>query len=627
MRAGSTAWYPTSPRGAPIIRPRSDSGSRPPHICALRSFRGQGLRGLGPGFVRMRSTTSSLESSDAPPWQLTSPPLSSTSRSLVPIRRKIYRSGEAGAGVAESGIGSAESTVGAMRKRRHLAAMPQNVDTAGHQRELDVKWKRKSFKRSNGYDAADVIDRTPSTYLEPQPHRHEPRLTQPSTMRTTTTIVHESRGVHEEDGESRGPGPEDTSIVVTTPPMTSSVTTTATDSRDLEAGIRKLATPRDHLDGRRESVFERRSTEGDEDDIDKVVASVSHPRNAPDGGTPSGYGSGSLTRVPKTIGQGILVGKTTVDGNELAILGFANRIDYWEHPAFGRSRITGIVLAFSAICCLLYCLVASTWVYSGIPGNMIRRGLWRKCSIINSSCEITIPFLSESDGWQGAATCLLLVSILIGLLGTGLAIFGHSGSDLVKRLYYFHSSGEIFFLAGFSTFLTFGVYRSYASLNLLNPRQPNAQTASTRDPHFSLTTNTTAISTPVVANSVLKPRWQIYYGAADIVGWCGGVIFMASAAALLLDEFLHELTRMGHTRWPNLARFLHWSAVHVTASNRRMRNAQRRCLRTLHKRTTSASSTTVPATTVIIDPTEAVSYRPTTGASIRQHRRWRLQRQ
>ncbi|KAM7538757.1 hypothetical protein Aperf_G00000057618 [Anoplocephala perfoliata] len=96
MRAGSTAWYPTSPRGAPIIRPRSDSGSRPPHICALRSFRGQGLRGLGPGFVRMRSTTSSLESSDAPPWQLTSPPLSSTSRSLVPIRRKIYRSGEAG---------------------------------------------------------------------------------------------------------------------------------------------------------------------------------------------------------------------------------------------------------------------------------------------------------------------------------------------------------------------------------------------------------------------------------------------------------------------------------------------------------------------------------------------------
>lgn len=96
VRAGSTAWFPTSPHCVPLIRPRSESGSRPPHICALRPFRGQGLRGVGPGIARVRSTASSLESSDAPPWQLTSPPLSSASRSLAPIRRKICRSGEVG---------------------------------------------------------------------------------------------------------------------------------------------------------------------------------------------------------------------------------------------------------------------------------------------------------------------------------------------------------------------------------------------------------------------------------------------------------------------------------------------------------------------------------------------------
>ena len=48
--------------------------------------------------------------------------------------------------------------------------------------------------------------------------------------------------------------------------------------------------------------------------------------------------------------------------------------------------------------------------------------------------------------------CILLVAILIGLPGTGMTIFGHSGSNLIKRLYYFHSSGEIFFLAGIPLF-------------------------------------------------------------------------------------------------------------------------------------------------------------------------------
>lgn len=61
---------------------------------------------------------------------------------------------------------------------------------------------------------------------------------------------------------------------------------------------------------------------------------------------------------------------------------------------------------------------------------------------------VILFFVTFSVGWQGGTTCILLVAILVGLLGTGLAILGHSGSDLVKRLYYFHSSGEIFFLAG-----------------------------------------------------------------------------------------------------------------------------------------------------------------------------------
>ncbi|VDO00906.1 unnamed protein product [Rodentolepis nana] len=277
---------------------------------------------------------------------------------------------------------------------------------------------------------------------------------------------------------------------------------------------------------------------------------------------------------------------------------------------------------------------------------MTRRGLWRKCTVINATCEMTIPFISESDGWQGAATCILLVAIFIGLLGTGLAIFGHSGSDLVQRLYYFHSSGEIFFLAGFITFLTFGIYRSYANLNLLSPRQTSPQPTTTQDPHHSLVTNAT--SSPISSTTTtLSPQllWQVYYGSADIVGWCGGILFMVAAVALLvkgddvsgelegaskIDEFLHELTRLGHTRWPSLALFLHWGAVKMTSSNRRIRNAHRRCLQIFRRNPPSASSIkipTTPATTSIPDSSQPVSYRPTTGASMKRHKRWRLHRQ
>ncbi|KAM3187319.1 hypothetical protein ACTXT7_002558 [Hymenolepis weldensis] len=362
LRSASGAWYPTSPRYAPVLRPRSESGSRPGHGCSIRPLRGQVRRAGGPGIPGVRSAASSLESSDAatggtaPPWQLTSPPLSSsTSR-----HQSVGGSGD-----------SADSTMGARRKRRHLNAVPQNVDTAGKQRELDVKvilsrrWKRKSFKRSNGYDAADVIDRTPSTYMEQaevQLLRPEPtQAAQAGGARTTTTIVHESREEDEEEEEDdegaecrRRHSRKDPARIITTPPIASSSTT----SRDLEAGIRKSKIPVDNVDGNTESAVERKL---DEDDVDKVVASVSRPRSAPSSSIQSGYRSGTLLRSLNAPGQEILIGGTSSNGNELAILGFTNRNDYWVHSAFGRSRVTAIMIAFMAISCLLYCLVSTTW--------------------------------------------------------------------------------------------------------------------------------------------------------------------------------------------------------------------------------------------------------------------------
>lgn len=129
------------------------------------------------------------------------------------------------------------------------------------------------------------------------------------------------------------------------------------------AGIRKSKIPVDNVDGNAESALERQS---DEEDVDKVVASVSRPRSAPSSSTQSGYRSGTLLRSLNAPGQEILIGGTSSNGNELAILGFTNRNDYWVHSAFGRSRVTAIMIAFMAISCLLYCLFSTTWVYSGI---------------------------------------------------------------------------------------------------------------------------------------------------------------------------------------------------------------------------------------------------------------------
>ncbi|EUB58622.1 hypothetical protein EGR_06505 [Echinococcus granulosus] len=249
-----------------------------------------------------------------------------------------------------------------------------------------------------------------------------------------------------------------------------------------------------------------------------------------------------------------------------------------------------------------------------LAGNITRRGLWQKCSTGNGSCELTLPFISETDGWQGGATCILLVAILVGLLGAGLAILGHSGSNLVKRLYYFHSSGEIFFLAGFTTFLTFGIYRSYANLYLLNPRQTSPNP--TQESHQSHTAAAPATTVSPLQSPQL--RWDVYYGSADTVGWSGGVLFIAAAVALLVDEFLHELARLGQTRWPRLASCLHWCALRVSNSNRRLRSTHRRCLGALRRKVTTFNFSVTAA---------EVSYRPTTGAIVDRHRRWRLRRQ
>ncbi|VDD82912.1 unnamed protein product [Mesocestoides corti] len=424
--------------------------------------------------------------------------------------------------------------------------------------DIGTEWKRKSFRRANGYDAADFIDRLPSSMLDDTEHLP---------LRRQTSVA----GTRQAD-----------EVSVTT--HTAEAPNVRDDLRDLEACVKR-------------SEKERESEEAkadDDEDIDQIIASLTCPKLT----TSSSSINPSRSSYPLGSSRPGATADTSV--GELATLGFTNRNDYWEHSAFGRSRLTAILLSVIATVCLLYSLVATTWVYTG-------------------------------HRWQGGATCILVVAIMISFLGTGLAIFGHSGSDLVKRLYYFHSSGEIFFLAGFTTFLSFGIYRSYASMNLLNLRQTNPPSAFT----------TTSDQSPLA--SLPQP---IRFGAADYTGWTAGVVFFAAAFALLIDEFIHELAKLGQSRWPCLARCLRCCAIRVTTFNRRLRTAQRslaaRCSskssrqhRQQHRQKSTSTTSSVTASATTRDrsgQTSGVvfSYKPTTGSSLatqRRRRRWRQRRQ
>ena len=50
--------------------------------------------------------------------------------------------------------------------------------------------------------------------------------------------------------------------------------------------------------------------------------------------------------------------------------------------------------------------------------------------------------------WQNAVIGLLIFSASFGFVATVLAVCGVCTSPLPKKIYYFHSSGEIFFVCG-----------------------------------------------------------------------------------------------------------------------------------------------------------------------------------
>ncbi len=59
--------------------------------------------------------------------------------------------------------------------------------------------------------------------------------------------------------------------------------------------------------------------------------------------------------------------------------------------------------------------------------------------------SFSVSFLSD---WQNAVIGLFIFSVAFGFLATILSISGVCSTTLAKKIYYFHSAGEIYFICG-----------------------------------------------------------------------------------------------------------------------------------------------------------------------------------
>lgn len=169
-------------------------------------------------------------------------------------------------------------------------------------------------------------------------------------------------------------------------------------------------------------------------------------------------------------------------------------------------------------------------------------------------------------------------------------------------------------IEGFTTFLGVGIYRSYAHTNLVVLIQ---------------------ISRPEPPGSS-----SLRFGAADVVGWMAGLLFILSSFGLLLDEFIHEAAKLG-TRWPCVLTLLRFGAARLDDCRRCSTSVARclscggsRCCRrpaasggdcvgSLELGAVTKGSVSRQRRRATNVPPESIVYRPTTGQILSTKRTWR----
>lgn len=177
---------------------------------------------------------------------------------------------------------------------------------------------------------------------------------------------------------------------------------------------------------------------------------------------------------------------------------------FWKHKVFRRSRYFSLFFVIISIIILSVSVASKKWIIYNTSDDVdIYEGMWESCvenrTISNlhySECTHNIR------DWQNAVIGLMIFAASIGFLAAILAVLGVCTSPLPKKIYYFHSAGEIFLVCAMAATVALVIYPAGIEMD--------------------------------------KSIASHYYGSGYGLGWGSAFFFLCAALCMSLDDLVRE---------------------------------------------------------------------------------------
>ncbi|BFZ23941.1 hypothetical protein BsWGS_26980 [Bradybaena similaris] len=170
-------------------------------------------------------------------------------------------------------------------------------------------------------------------------------------------------------------------------------------------------------------------------------------------------------------------------------------------------RLFGVFAHVTAMIFILSALGSSNW----INGKGFEGGLWDSCYQNHTDPRALASCPERKPNWQNVIIGLMIFASTFGFLASVLSICGVCTNPLPRKIYYFHSAGEIFLICAVSSTIALLVFPLAVELD----------------------------------SSIRSHRYGLGYG----LGWGGAFFFLAAAVCMSLDDLVRESSRAKCCRW------------------------------------------------------------------------------
>ncbi|PAA62062.1 hypothetical protein BOX15_Mlig029213g3 [Macrostomum lignano] len=156
-------------------------------------------------------------------------------------------------------------------------------------------------------------------------------------------------------------------------------------------------------------------------------------------------------------------GRHQVTETDLTMNQWSRLLAFWQHPVFNRARIVAMLCVGAALVVGVTSVSCRAWSTHRMSDNvtLAASGLWDTCFTANDTCisAFDLPTTnSDASDWQKSVAFLLVSSVLLTVIGSVVALCGFWVSYLPRKIYYFHSSGEIFFVCAMLSTISAVIY-------------------------------------------------------------------------------------------------------------------------------------------------------------------------